>query len=1035
VASSWFNVTTNQPADGFPNAEADIAIIDGTHTSGSGNLVVGAAFTVGEIQFSDDTDLIIALNPGGELTLDKPGSAGGKITHSGSGDLTLRPQINTVDGVQFDVTSTGELNQSGALTGAVGFGGYTKTGSGTMNLTGNNSNTFGVGAGGQPGFTISAGTLRLQKTGGAIALSAGSSIGSDGILLVGTGSGDEQIGNGVPIGVNGTFTLNNPIESMGRINTGTGLIQLNGNTLKLGANGGGTPSNFAGVIGNSGTIDLTGDGSTPAGLFTLNGLSSATATINFIRGTVDVMGDGSNYTFVLDGTGLSGTGTLGSVIQKLGGVTATVSPGSNGVATSSFGTLNVQGTISGNVNDALHIRFHVAGPTPGVDADQFVVSGNGAMGAVVNPEFDITTANFANSLPGTTITIVDVQNVTTPAPFNGLPEGATVESLGNGFVLAISYVGGDGNDVVLRVVPDLTNVTTLAPTFVAANGRSATFLDTDGDLITVTINKGTLTAANFLYRGINGGTGGTIESIDLTAGANPAAFKGATLTVKAAKAVGGDGFVNIGRVNATGIDLAKVTIPGDLGQVDAGDAVAKTAGLGTLSVHSLGSLALVTQRSPFASTQDFLTSSIVGKLGTLSATVGKSGNPAIAGVNGAFLDVTGGANSADARFGGIGRITTDAVVGALVPTVFAPDGTVTFASGTIRASGPIGPVFIEYGIAGSVGDYSGDLWSRTSISSVKVGGKLGPGNVAGGAGFDSGAIFAGSPDNNGPEAGRVSGVTLKGSLIGGAGINSGTIYADGGIGNVSIGGSVVGGPNVSSGAIVSGLGISSVRITGNLTGGPAPVSGSIVALGGNVSSISVAGSMQNVANTPFTGVFVDGTIGKLIAGKLENAGGAPGVISALGKVNAKTGALLPGNAITSVTVKGDVTGWAITAGFDNLFDITNTNVNALKHANASIGTVTVAGNFTNSFITAGTLWGGANPAPGTGDEIHMPGDLLPTVLATIAKVTIAGQTTNAVIEAERIAAVTVNKVKAALTAGVDFPPVGNIAGAIIVEIV
>ena len=54
------------------------------------------------------------------------------------------------------------------------------------------------------------------------------------------------------------------------------------------------------------------------------------------------------------------------------------------------------------------------------------------------------------------------------------------------------------------------------------------------------------------------------------------------------------GFANVGRVKA-GVDLAAVVIDGDLGRIDAGDAVTSTPGLGSLRVQSLGALGTTTQ--------------------------------------------------------------------------------------------------------------------------------------------------------------------------------------------------------------------------------------------------------------------------------------------------------------------------------------------------------------------------------------------------------------------------------------------------------
>src|SRR5204862_3721429 len=73
------------------------------------------------------------------------------------------------------------------------------------------------------------------------------------------------------------------------------------------------------------------------------------------------------------------------------------------------------------------------------------------------------------------------------------------------------------------------------------------------------------------------------------------AFDGANLTVTVKRGPNGDGFVNIGYINSTGHDLGAVSIKGDLGQIDAGDATATQPGLKSLTVQSLGRVGLDSQ--------------------------------------------------------------------------------------------------------------------------------------------------------------------------------------------------------------------------------------------------------------------------------------------------------------------------------------------------------------------------------------------------------------------------------------------------------
>jgi len=142
----------------------------------------------------------------------------------------------------------------------------------------------------------------------------------------------------------------------------------------------------------------------------------------------------------------------------------------------------------------------------------------------------------------------------------------------------------------------------------ATNGRSATFGDADGDLVTVRTTKGTLDASNFVLVPAPGGIGFIFQKLDLTA----AEFKDAIVSVSAQKLSGGTGdtVVNLGYLDSTGHDLSSFTIDGDLGQIDVGETVLTPLAIRTLSVGSLGTR---TDTQPPA-TPDPLHSEITGSL-------------------------------------------------------------------------------------------------------------------------------------------------------------------------------------------------------------------------------------------------------------------------------------------------------------------------------------------------------------------------------------------------------------------------------------
>ena len=116
---------------------------------------------------------------------------------------------------------------------------------------------------------------------------------------------------------------------------------------------------------------------------------------------------------------------------------------------------------------------------------------------------------------------------------------------------------------------------------VDAKGKSATFTDWDGDLVTIKATQGPLNAAQFHLSSPNPLTGGShLVYVDFTGVTDGT---GLTLTAEPGPR-GGDGLVNVGTLDARSAALGKVSIDGDLQQVDA-DAIAG------LTVYSLGQFA------------------------------------------------------------------------------------------------------------------------------------------------------------------------------------------------------------------------------------------------------------------------------------------------------------------------------------------------------------------------------------------------------------------------------------------------------------
>jgi hypothetical protein len=190
---------------------------------------------------------------------------------------------------------------------------------------------------------------------------------------------------------------------------------------------------------------------------------------------------------------------------------------------------------------------------------------------------------------------------------------------------------------------------------ISTDKRTATFTDVDGDLVTVKTSVGAFDTGQFGFGSASVVGGTPLHVLDIH---DAPQFAGATLTITAARsAAGGDGWVNVGflkaRDGSTGIDLAKVVIDGDLGQIDVGDGNAAKPALGALSVYSMGRFGLGTQ----------------GAGGSLQSDLA-GGVSAVAVANdliGAQLRITGGAVGSMKVLGDLSRaaLTTDATIGVL----------------------------------------------------------------------------------------------------------------------------------------------------------------------------------------------------------------------------------------------------------------------------------------------------------------------------------------------------------------------------------
>ena len=269
---------------------------------------------------------------------------------------------------------------------------------------------------------------------------------------------------------------------------------------------------------------------------------------------------------------------------------------------------------------------------------------------------------------------------------------------------SLANVTEDGNEGKAYVV--FGSGTSHAIPISQAKGKTLTYTDTDGDLVSVTVSKGKITADMLIF-----GPDGGLFLVDLTAGGT---FKdGANLTFSIKKTVA-NGIIHVGAISAPGITLGNVKITGDLGQIDVGGDPLKSA-IKSLTVGSLGVLGADMQ---LPGTVNPRTSDITGGLPKF---IVKSD------INLATINVTGklGKLTVGGDFLGTGALSLSQLEGLAAlgrPVIAQVGGGITLASSGLNADN-IGSL----NVAGNISNAA--VNSNGSIGSVSVTGNVNNGAI------------------------------------------------------------------------------------------------------------------------------------------------------------------------------------------------------------------------------------------------------------------------------------------------------------------
>lgn len=477
----------------------------------------------------------------------------------------------------------------------------------------------------------------------------------------------------------------------------TSLLQLNGGTI--------TGTGSIAVA----TLDVR-----TLGTFSVTGASDVN-TLSFVSGTVtgpNAFNDADGFALG-DPSGQHVFNTQSNAITSFDVGTATVN-----FPDSTIVVLDIEGAVAGTSHPQINITgtVNIAGATLQAISGTSVPAGT---------EFVIIKNDGVDAITGT---------------FDGLDEGDTIPGFSP--PATITYVGGDGNDVAIVTVDPLAGTP-------SANGKSITFRDVDGDIVTIKTSKGTLTTANLTGYQTGGPNGASLFqklTLDST-------FTGANITITAKpSADGGNGFVNLGYLDAVGVDLGIVSIAGDVARVTVGSVGGdtKVPAMKSLTVQSIGLLGDST-----------LTGTGLGFIGVET----QGALPKLTVKD----DLRGSIDIGDN--GSLGTIT---IGGSMV------------GANRIEAAGSIGLVKIVGDIRGANGEVSivargGVLGALTVDGSIVGRDRLNPVNIT--------AYGQPTAPTKGTDV-AIKSVTIKGSvenanfLAGGAG----SLNADASIGSITVGG-------------------------------------------------------------------------------------------------------------------------------------------------------------------------------------------------------------------------------------------------------
>ena len=1016
VIGSWTNgnATGNwNDAGNWSGGIPSLAGSSATFASAPGAVTLNANETVGGLTFNNAAGYTIT--GGNTLTLDNNGSGASVTVTTGSHTISTAVAFN--DNVTVAPASGTQLTISGNISQATGSSSLTKTGTGTLVLSGTNSYSGGT--------SVSNGVLNfngLSALGSASTLALGSA----------TTNGTLRYASGNTADVS-TLTVT--------LNAGGGTIDTNGNNVT-----------FANAIGNSGAGGLTKAGS---GTLTLSGANTYTGATTLTAGTLNISSDaalGSAATNLTFDPGAGNTATLqaganvnlsatrslvlnsGTAALDTQANTVTLNGASSGsgvLAKSGSGTLTIaagQGYTGGTVINAGKLNIQFGGSlTNGITLNNGSSLAMTQVGAnslffgnaiTVNGTTTFSSAATANGyfglLTGDASSVIDLAAGTQALNFSASATKQFTNFLGTVNVLAGASMdtrgttaanGGDNTTFSVDGFVSSKNAGSWTFGALTSTGATGTLGGTDNYIVGAK-NLSTTYAGNITTNAATGLTKNGTGTLTLTGSGNT--YTGTTLISVGTLQIGAGGSIgSLGTGSVT--DNATLTF-------NRSDAVAVSNG-----ITGTGLISLINSTGTVNYTGTASVANLFVKAGTFaigtggSVTTSNFGGPGVAaGDNGIWTVLGTGSYTSNGDFNvgdtgsttvaatGILNIQDTALVtigtngGLYVGSAFTATGdlgigTVNQTGGTFTDNDTANGTFVIGGRNFNTGTGTYNLSAGTAtLKGLGYVGGAGTGtlNISGTGVFDAQAGLRLANNSNGQtgSAGTVnldSGTLTATSVSAGAGtstfnFNGGTLKADAASTTFMTGLTTA---NVRNGGAIIDTGVNNITIGQALVhstiGGDNATDGGLTKTGNGTLTLSGANTYTGVTTVSIgTLVAVNATaLGTAAAGTTIASGATLDVqasigaeaISVSGTGVGGNGALVAGAG--TGTVGGAVTMTADTRiGGAGTLNVTGAIAGAFTLTKVGLGITTLSGAQTYAVLTTSAGTTNVNSAVGTGSS-------------------------------------------------------------------